>query len=81
MSSWTHEKSALFRAVSDEISAETALFSADFAAMKNDFSALIRAESELFRDFHVMYSAELELKQRWSALIISKSEVISAEIL
>ena len=27
-----------------------------------------------------MYSAESELKQRWSALMISESEVISAEI-
>ena len=57
--------------------------SADFAALKNWFSALMRAESALFLfwDFRVMHSAESEMKQRWSALIISESEVISAEIL
>ena len=49
---------------------------------KIDFSsALIRAESALFRQFQLMYRAESELKQRWSALIISESEVISVEIL
>ena len=59
MSSSIHEKSALFRAVSEEV----------------------RVESALFRDFRVVYSAESELKLRWSALIISESEVISPEIL
>ena len=77
MSSYAHESqrfSKLFERVS-------ALFMADYPALEIDFSALIRSEAALFRDFQVMNSAESELKQRWSTLIISESEVISAEIL
>ena len=38
-------------------------------------------ESVLFRYFQVVYNAESELKQRWSALTFSESERISAKIL
>ena len=48
---------------------------------KIDFSALIRAESALYRDFQVLYNAESDLKQHWSAVIIPESKLISAQIL
>ena len=35
----------------------------------------MRVESALFGDFHVIYRAETELRQRWSALTISESEI------
>ena len=44
-------------------------------------SESMSAESALFRDFQVIYSAESELRQRCSALSFSESEMISAEIL
>ena len=43
-------------------------------------SELVQKKSALFRDFQVMYSAESEVKQRWSTPIISESEIISAKI-
>ena len=62
MSSWIHEQSALFRGVSDEVSAETTLLTKKSALKKRrsalilqlwkiDFSALIKAESALFHIF------------------------------
>ena len=63
--------------ISQKISAVTVLI---FLLWNIYFSALITAESTLFGDFQVIYSAESELKQRRSVLIISESERISAEI-
>ena len=38
---------------------------------------IFQAESAMFTEFQVMCNAESELKQRWSALIIFESEMIS----
>ena len=56
---------------SEEISAETVLFRADFWLQKFSLSVLLR-------DFQVMNSIESELKQPRSLLIISELELISA---
>ena len=53
------------------------LLSADLAALLNRFWPLIKFKSALFRDFQVMYSTQLVLKQHSLMLIISDSELIS----
>ena len=76
--------SKLFNRKSTLLSGETRLLQ-EKLALKQSCSALILLLWKIdfsapIRDFQVMYSAQSELKQRWSTLTISESEVITAEI-
>ena len=53
---------------SEENRTEAVLISADLVAEKLLLSALVGAASAPFIDSQVIYSAEAELKQSWSAL-------------
>ena len=73
-------RSSLFRAVSEGISAKTALFSADFAALKNWFFSVDQSWISDVQRSSGNVQCWSELKHCWSALINSESEVISTEI-
>ena len=82
MSFRIRQKSALFRAVSEEIDAVqlwiravSEKMSAEAALWKFSFSALLRAESALIRDFQIMNNSETDQRlfwiradQRWMSL-------------
>ena len=81
-------KSKRYSALISTVSGGPALIFSDqwcselkISALNSAVSETIGSESTMFSVFQVMYSAESELKQRCSALIISETEVMSAEIL